>query len=84
MRCDEITRQYIEKKTVLYYNTEELKRRIVIHLVRKWKRRFKMMTATGDRACNTDLIRNLLKNGKKTKVFVYDKICSFEEEIIIG
>ena len=43
-----------------------------------------MMTATGDRACNTDLIRNLLKNGKKTKVFVYDKICSFEEEIIIG
>ena len=69
---------------MVYYNTEELKRRIVIHLVRKWKGRFKMMTATGDRACNTDLIRNLLKNGKKTKVFVYDKICPFEEEIIIG
>ena len=56
----------------------------MIRLVRKWKARFKMMTATGDRACNTDLIRNLLKNGKKTKVFVYDKICPFEEEIIIG
>lgn len=38
-----------------------------------------MMIATGDRACNTDLIRNLLENGKKIKVFVYDKVCPFED-----